>query len=300
MAEEKEDCLQTYWKVIEFLKRNEVKGGWQDLIIHSVDLTTKLGEIIYQCEKMQNEEKKTIRPEDNKILRAFKYAEPFEIKVVIIDTSPAATESIANGLAFSSDRYESTLKPEHAQAIPIVHQALRKAKILAEDGDYYCGHEEWARRGVLLLNAALTITEAQEESADDIKSHCKMWNKFLQELLFEWIIKTPTGYRHTLFVMLWGALPDGMINYAESAESVWSKVYKHQKLFKDVFKKKIRTFSTDHPTFPSGGDNNFLVEAPGHFETINREYRRIFYLKPRVSVDKLIEETNKLSLDKKK
>ena len=297
MAEEKEDCLQTYWKVIEFLKRNEVKGGWQNLIIRSVDLTTKLGEIIYQCAKMQNKEKKTIRPENNKILRAFKYAEPFEIKVVIIGTSPAATESIANGLAFSSDRYESTLKP--TQAIPKVHQALRKAKILAEDGDYYCGHEEWARKGILLLNAALTITEAEKENADDIKSHCDMWNEFLQELLFEWIIKTPTGYRHTLFVMLWGAapLPDGMINYAES---VWSKVYKHRKLFKDVFKKKICTFSTDHPTFTSGGDNNFLVEAPGHFETINREYRRIFYLKPKVSVDKLIEETNKLSLDKKK
>ena len=296
MAEEREDCLQTYWKVIEFLKRNEVKGGWQDLIIHSVDLTTKLGEIIYRCEKMQNKEKKTIRPEDNKILRAFKYAEPFEIKVVIIGTSPAATESIENGLAFSSDRYESTLEPQ--QAIPKVHQALRKAKILAEDGDYYCGHEEWARRGVLLLNAALTITEAQEENADDIESHCNMWHEFLKELLFEWIIKTPTGYRHTLFVMLWGAaaLPDRMINYAER---VWTKVSKHRLLFKDVFKKKIRTFSTDNPTFPPGGDNSFLVEAPGHFETINREYRRIFYLKPKVSVDKLIEETNKLSLDKK-
>ena len=295
MAEEKEDCLQTYWKVIEFLKRNEVKGGWEKLIIRSVDLTTKLGEIIYQCEKMQNKEKKTIRPEDNKILRAFSYAEPRDIKVVIIGTSPAATQSIANGLAFSSDRYEGNLKPK--QAIPIVHQALRKAKILAEDGDYYCGHEEWARRGVLLLNAALTITEAKKENADDIASHCYMWKEFLRELLFEWIIKTSIGYRHTLFVMLWGAAPlPNMINYAES---VWSKVYKHHKLFKEVFKKKIRTFSTDHPTFPSGGDNNFLVEAPGHFETINREYRRIFYLKPKVSVDKLIEETNKLSLDKK-
>ena len=295
MAEEKEDCLQTYWKVIEFLKRNEVKGGWQNLIIRSVDLTTKLGEIIYQCEKMQNKEKKTIRPEDNKILRAFSYAEPRDIKVVIIGTSPAATQSIANGLAFSSDRYESTLKPK--QAIPKVHQALRKAKILAEDGDYYCGHEEWARKGVLLLNAALTITEAEKENADDIKSHCDMWNEFLQELLFEWIIKTSIGYRHTLFVMLWGAAPlPNMINYAES---VWSKVYKHHKLFKVVFMRKICTFSTDHPTFPSRGPNNFLVKAPGHFEKINDEHRGIFYLKPKVSVDKLTEETKKLSLDNK-
>ena len=295
MAEEKEDCLQTYWKVIEFLKRNEVKEGWQNLIIRSVDLTTKLGEIIYQCEKMQNIEKKTIRPEDNKILRAFSYAEPRDIKVVIIGTSPAATQSIANGSAFSSDRDEGNFNKK--QAIRKVHQALRKAKILAEDGDYYCGHEEWARRGVLLLNAALTITEAKKENADDIASHCYMWNEFLRELLFEWIIKTSIGYRHTLFVMLWGAAPKpNMINYAER---VWSKVDKHHKLFKDVFMRKICTFSTDHPTFPSRERNNFLVEAPGHFETINREYRRIFYLKPKVSVDKLTEETKKLSLDKK-
>ena len=296
MAEEKEDCVQTYWKVIEFLKRNEVKEGWQNLIIRSVDLTTKLGEIINKCEQMQNIEKKTIRPEDNKILRAFSYAEPRDIKVVIIGTSPAATQSIANGLAFSSDRYEGNRKSK--QAIPIVHEALRKAKILAEDSDYYCGHEEWARRGVLLLNAALTITEAKKENADDIASHCYMWKEFLRELLFEWIIKTSIGYRHTLFVMLWGAAPlPNMINYAES---VWSKVYKHHKLFKVVFMRKICTFSTDHPTFPSRRTNKFLEEAPGHFEKINDEHRGIFYLKPKVSVDKLTEETKKLSLDKKK
>lgn len=144
MAEEEEDCVQTYWKVLDFLKRNEVKEGWQNLIKHSVDLTTKLGEIIKQHEKMQNKEKKTIRPEENKILRAFKYAEPFEIKVVIIGTSPAATESIANGLAFSSDRNERSLRAE--QAIPKVHQALRRAKILEDGADYHCGHKKWAKK----------------------------------------------------------------------------------------------------------------------------------------------------------
>ena len=296
MAEEKEDCLQTYWKVIEFLKRNEVKGGWQNLIIRSVDLTTKLGEIIYQCEKMQNKEKKTIRPEDNKILRAFKYVEPFEIKVVIIGTSPAATESIANGLAFSSDRNERSLRAE--QAIPKVHQALRRAKILEDGADYHCGHKQWAKKGVLLLNAALTITEAAtNESSHDIESHCNMWKEFLQELLFEWIIKTSIGYRHTLFVMLWGATPrPNMINYAER---VWSKVYENRNLYEDS-KKDIRKLSTHHPTFPSGRNNNFLVEATDHFKIINERYPGIFNLKPVVSVDKLTEDTkNKLSLDAK-
>ena len=296
MAEEKEDCLQTYWKVIEFLKRNEVKGGWQNLIIRSVDLTTKLGEIIYQCEKMQNKEKKTIRPEDNKILRAFKYVEPFEIKVVIIGTSPAATESIANGLAFSSDRNERSFRAE--QAIPKVHQALRQAKILEDGADYHCGHKKWAKKGVLLLNAALTITEAAtNESSHDIESHCNMWKEFLQELLFEWISKTSVGSQHTLFVMLWGAAPwPNMINYAER---VWSKVSENRNLCEDR-KKDIRKLSTHHPTFPSGRNNNFLVKAPDHFKIINDRYPGIFNLKPVVSVDKLTEDTkNKLSLDAK-
>ena len=293
MAEEDEDYVQTYKIVINFLKRNNVKKGWCSLILRSLDLTGKLKRIICQCEEIRNEGE-TIRPEENEIFKAFSYAEPGDIKVVIIGTSPAATRSIANGLAFSSDRYESGLRPE--QAIPKVHEALRRAEIL-ENGDYYCGHEEWAREGVLLLNAALTITKGKNEDSDDIESHCEMWKEFLQELLFEWIIKISTGYRRTLFVMLWGAAPlPHKINYAER---VWSKVYKHRKLFKDVFKRKIRTFSTDHPTFPSGSGNKFLVEAPGHFKTIDREYRRIFYLEPKVSVDKLTEETNKLSLDKK-
>ena len=300
MAEEGEDCVKTYGKVMEFLTRNNVKGGWQDLIIHSVDLTTKLGEIIYECEKMQSEGN-TIIPEDNKILRAFSYAEPRDIKVVIIGTSPAAAESKANGLAFSSEQRESSLRRE--QAIPKVHQALRIAEIL-EDGDYHCGHKEWAQKGVLLLNAALTITaKAKKEkgSHDDIKSHCNMWNEFLQELLFEWIIRIPIG--HKLFVMRWGYAPNpNMINYAKR---VWSKVDKHHKLFKDVFKRKIHTFPIiHHPTFPFDKDNpsknDFLNEAPGHFQTIIHKHGNIFSLTPVNSVDNITEGTKNLTASEAK
>ena len=295
MAEEGKDCVQTYRKVMEFLQLNKVKGGWQDLIIPSVDLTTKLGEIIYECEKMQSEGK-TIRPEDDKILRAFSYAEPYDIKVVIIGTSPAATESIANGLAFSSEQCESSLRPE--QAIPKVHQALRIAEKL-KDRDYHCSHKKWAKKGVLLLNAALTITaksKYEKESSEDIKSHCNMWNEFLQELLFEWIIRTPI--RHKLFVMRWGYAPrPNMINYAER---VWSKVDKHHKLFKDVFERKIHTFPIiHHPTFPFDKDNpsenNFLNDAPGHFKTIIHKHGNIFPLTPVDSVDAITKGTKNLT-----
>ena len=273
-------------KVREFLKVNDVKRGWQNLILESKGLTEKLGKITDDLPSPY-----TYKPEYGRILNAFSHAEPGNIKVVIIGTSPAATRSIANGLAFSSDRNDGEF--HEGQAIYKVHRALREAKILAEDGDYYCGHKEWAKKGVLLLNAALTITEAENESAHDIRSHYKIWKEFLQELLLEWLIKTPIS--HKLFVMRWGYAPsDNMTNYAED---VWNNVHEH----KDVVEKNIHPFPViHHPTFPSPKfkvQNNFLIEAPGHFKIIKEEYKTIFSLEPVDSVDDIAERTQKLSLN---
>ena len=285
--------VRRYRIVKDFLVCNNVKKGWRDLILHSVDLTEKLEIIIEKYDKIRKNN--TISPEENKILNAFSYAEPGDIKVVIIGTSPAATGSIASGLAFSSNRYESQFRRE--QAIGKVHEALRAARILTNKSryvDYHCGHQEWAKNGVLLLNAALTITKASRENADDIKLHCKLWESFLQKLLLEWLIRTPI--HHKLFVMRWGYAPRGYINYAQS---VWSLVAEHCKLLKVVFNKDIHTFPViHHPTFPAYGlpKNNFLKEAPGYFAKINDHYDTIFYIQPIVivrAIDEDIEEIRK-------
>jgi len=265
--------------VEDFLKQNEVKPGWQNLILESEGLMQKLGKIItdelpspYNC-----------APEYDKILNAFSHAEPGDIKVVIIGTAPAATDSIATGLAFSSNRKESEFRK--GQAIYKVHQALREAKILKTD-DFRCGHEEWAGKGVLLLNAALTITKAEKESADDIMSHYKKWKEFLQDLLLEWLIKTSIS--HKLFVMRWGYAPsDNMTNYAED---VWNDVHKREDVEKNICAFPV----IHHPTFPRF-QNNFSNEAPGHFKKINEEYKNIFSLEN--SVDDITEQTKKLSLN---
>ncbi|KAM7447842.1 hypothetical protein ABFA07_004030 [Porites harrisoni] len=181
--------------VEKFLEENKVKSGWQKLILQSNDLTQKLGEIIQKLQFPYN-----YTPQKKKILNAFSHAEPGDIKVVIIGTSPAPDKSIANGLAFSSDEYEQ--KFFHLAAIPKVHNALRDANILQHDKkDYCCGHQQWAENGVLLLNAALTITEGNGD-AKDIKKHCNIWREFLQDLLCEWINKARISDK--LFVMRWG------------------------------------------------------------------------------------------------
>ena len=121
------------------------------MILCNDHLTIQLGDII---DNLQDH----FTPKRHKISNAFSYAEPSTIRVVIIGTSPAATDNIASGLAFSSDRNERQFRKK--QAVPRVHEALRGSR-RAENGEnlteYYCGHQEWAKNGVLLLNAALTI-----------------------------------------------------------------------------------------------------------------------------------------------
>ena len=247
--------------VEKFLEENKVKSGWQNLILQSNNLTQKLGKIRKELQSSD-----TYTPAYGKILNAFSHAEPGDIKVVIIGTSPAPGKSIANGLAFSSDQYEKDI--HHSSAILKVHNALRVANILQHDKkDYYCGHQQWAEKGVLLLNAALTITEGDGD-AKDIEKHCNIWREFLQDLLCEWINETRISDK--LFVMRWGYAKPGKVNYAKS---VWSKAHE---LVKD--KSNVHTFELiHHPTYPRvKEDNNFSSEAPKHFNKINTHYNNIF------------------------
>ena len=274
--------------VEEFLEKNKVKIGWQNLIKKSKnDLKQKLKKIITELPSPYS-----YTPEYGKILNAFSHAEPGDIKVVIIGTSPAPNQSIANGLAFSSDRNEKDFAAMPGiKAIPKVHDALRGAKILRPEENYYCGHQEWAKRGVLLLNAALTIEG--EGNVEDVKRHCNRWKEFLQDLLYEWINETVIS--HELFVMRWGyPLPSeqpkkpGKVNYAES---VWSKAHE---LVKD--KSNVHTFEViHHPTYPRPPNkvvNNFSSEAPKHFQEITKHHKTIF------DISDIVSQMSNLAINK--
>ena len=61
-----------------------------------------------------------------------------------------------------------------------------KAGIPDKHANYYWGHEEWAEKGVLLLNAALTIPHTKN-LGHNMKEHCDKWRPFLVELFDTWI-----------------------------------------------------------------------------------------------------------------
>ena len=222
-----------HYDVEQFLEDNKVKDGWKKMIKGNVEIKTLLQGIINSRDHVQG---KWI-PSTNKILRAFAYCEPEDIKVIIIGTSPSRDYGVANGLSFSANRMESACFGENGEDICKVHDALREAGILSKGKGYYCGHQEWARKGVLLLNAALTI-DIYDRSTEVKEEHCKLWRPFLVKLLETWIEETE--FKRTVFVMRWGHGDAAQVrNFA-------------QELWEEIKVKKPSTFHTmeahDAPT----------------------------------------------------
>jgi uracil-DNA glycosylase len=131
---------------------------------------------------------KTIYPDKYDIFNALKFT-PFEkVKAVIIGQDPYHGEGQAHGLCFSVKK--GVVPPPSLKNI---------FKELASDiGKEIPSHGEltdWAKEGVLLLNAVLTVREGQPTS------HAKMgWETFTDRVISELNKKeTPVVF------LLWGA-----------------------------------------------------------------------------------------------
>jgi len=130
---------------------------------------------------------KKIFPKGSDIFRAFELC-PFDnVKVVIIGQDPYHEEKQANGLAFSVSR--SVLNPPSLQNI---------FKELKNDLDIDIPKtgelEGWAKQGVLLLNAILTV------EAHKAGSHQNMgWEEFTDD-----VVKKLSKKKENLVFILWG------------------------------------------------------------------------------------------------
>ena len=138
---------------------------------------------------VQNEYKnKIIYPKYDEIFRAFNLLTPKSIKTVIIGQDPYHGDGQANGLAFSV----SPLKK-----IPPSLKNIYKELV----SDIGCNEPmngdltKWAKQGVLLINAVLTVQESQANSHKDIG-----WENFTDSV----IEKLSLEYKNIVFI-LWGA-----------------------------------------------------------------------------------------------
>ena len=130
----------------------------------------------------------TIFPPGKEIFRAFDCCDFNSVKVVIIGQDPYHGPGQANGLCFSV-RDGMRLPPSLLNIFKEIHKDLGKP--IPSSGDL----ERWAKQGVLLLNATLTVRTSAAGSHQN-----KGWETFTDA-----VIKKISDEKENVVFMLWGA-----------------------------------------------------------------------------------------------
>ncbi len=131
----------------------------------------------------------TVYPPPKFIFRAFELTPFDKVKVVILGQDPYHGKGQANGLCFAVN--------QGVRLPPSVQNIYKEINSdLGHPSSYPNGDlEEWAKQGVLLLNATLTVSEKSPGSHQN-----KGWEQFTDA-----VIKTLSDQKENLIFILWGA-----------------------------------------------------------------------------------------------
>lgn len=174
----------------------KIEAGWEEILKAEFekDYFKNLLEFI-----KQEKQASTVYPPEEQIFAAFNLT-PFEkLKVVIIGQDPYHKEKQANGLSFSVA--QGITKP------PSLQNIFKELKSdLGHEVPASGNLEKWAKQGVLLLNATLTVRNGQAGSHQK-----KGWETFTDA-----VIKKISDEKENIVFLLWG-------NYAKGKSEIIDK-----------------------------------------------------------------------------
>lgn len=140
-------------------------------------------------------------PPKSCIFSAFYNTSFKNIKIVILGQDPYYTPGYADGLSFSC---RSGKIPDSLQNIFKVLQKTVKDWKKPSSGNLTA----WAKRGIFLINASLTVVQNKP------KSHLHIWENFTLSLL-EFL-----NQKEGLVYMLWGNVPQKYERYIDSKKNL--------------------------------------------------------------------------------
>lgn len=115
----------------------------------------------------------TCYPPANKIFKAFSLCPLNKVRVVIIGQDPYPGKGKANGLAFSQDKIEDSLKN--------IKTEVDKAGFNLNSPDL----TSWAKQGVLLMNTWLSVKENEPKSHRDKRNKKYGWKEHVTKKIME-------------------------------------------------------------------------------------------------------------------
>lgn len=131
---------------------------------------------------------RTVYPPGGEIFKAFDCCEFDNVRVVIIGQDPYHGQGQANGLCFSV-KDGVRVPPSLVNIFKEIHQDLHKP--IPQSGDL----TRWARQGVLMLNATLTVRASSPGSHQN-----KGWEIFTDQ-----VIQTISNEKENVVFLLWGS-----------------------------------------------------------------------------------------------
>lgn len=133
-------------------------------------------------------EKHNCYPPEELIFSAFNHCSFQDLKVVIIGQDPYHGEGEANGLSFSVND-DAKIPPSLQNIFKEINMDLDSI-FMPTSGNL----EKWAKQGVLLLNASLTVREDLAHSHKYLK-----WNLFTDA-----VIQAISDQKENIVFLLWG------------------------------------------------------------------------------------------------
>ena len=149
-----------------------------------------------------------IAPDDP--FRAFRLVLPDQVKVVIVGQDPYPTAGHADGLAFSAGKG----KPRSLARIFQVLAADRPASFRLPDA---WNLDDWARRGVLLLNPVLTVEIGRSASHMDCN-----WQALTRQ-----VVEVLTRFAEPPIFLLWGSKAQAFWSSASTSPTAKALFARH-------------------------------------------------------------------------
>lgn len=163
----------------------KIEPSWKAKVSQEFEKPYFQNLVSFLKEERQNH---TIYPPGNQIFNAFEWCIFDNVEVVIIGQDPYHGPGQANGLCFSVADHVA-LPPSLKNIFKEINRDLGKP--VPKSGNL----ERWAKQGVLLLNATLTVR------ANTAGSHQKKgWEEFTDE-----VIRILSSEKEHLVFILWGA-----------------------------------------------------------------------------------------------
>jgi len=161
-----------------------IPEDWKQLLISEInsDYFKQLNRFL-----VSERENYTVYPSEKQVFSAFSYTKPADVKVVILGQDPYHGVNQAHGFAFSVQ--------EGIKIPPSLSNILKELK--ADLDVPYPSNGcllPWAKQGVLLLNATLTVRASQAGSHQK-----KGWEQFTDA-----VIKTISDTNQNVVFILWG------------------------------------------------------------------------------------------------